>query len=76
MNEYPNVKLIGGCFGEQSTAVAMGGAVEKMPYNPEKPKVIGRELMQPTDEFFEQPFVKRFMTKSGFTKDTFPNIVL
>jgi len=24
-----------------------------MPYNPEKPKVIGRELMQPTDEFFE-----------------------
>lgn len=76
INEYPHIRIIGGCFGEQSTAEAMGGKVEKMPYNPERPKVLGRELCVPTDQFFEQPFVKRYMDKNNYTKETFPKMVL
>lgn len=53
ITEYPHIKIIGGCFGEQITAAAMGGKVEKMPYNPERPKCLGREHIQFTDEFFE-----------------------
>jgi len=76
MNEYPHIKLIGGCFGEQVTAAAMGGKVEKMPYNSEKPKCLGREHVQLTDDFFEQGFVKRYMDKSGLTRETFPKLIL
>lgn len=43
INEYPQIRIIGGCFGEQVTAQAMGGRVEKMPYNAENPKCLGRE---------------------------------
>jgi len=43
MNEHPHIKLIGGCFGMQVTASTMGGKAEKMPYNPDKPNIIGRE---------------------------------
>jgi len=53
LNEHPHIKLIGGCFGEQITATAMGGRVEKMPYNPVNPKCLGREHVQMSDEFFE-----------------------
>jgi len=53
INEHPHIKLIGGCFGEQVTAAAMGGHVEKMPYNAENPKCLGREHVKMTDEFFE-----------------------
>jgi len=76
MNQYPHIKIIGGCFGEQSTAYAMGGKVEKMPYNPEKPKVLGREHIKPTDDFFIQPWVKSYMAKHDLTEETFPKIVL
>jgi len=76
MNEFPHIKLIGGCFGEQSTAAAMGGKVEKMPHNPERPKCLGREHIQLTDEFFQQPFVIRYMEKNGLTRDTFPKLIL
>jgi len=75
-NEYPQIKMIGGCFGEQVTAQAMGGRVEKMPRNEERPKCLGREHIQLTDEFFEQPFVKKYMAKTGLTRETFPNMVL
>jgi GMP synthase-like glutamine amidotransferase len=76
MNEYPHIKIIGGCFGKQATAMAMGGNVEKMPFNAERPKIIGREEIKPTDEFFEQGFVKRFMDNNQYTRETFPKIVL
>jgi GMP synthase-like glutamine amidotransferase len=76
LNEYPNIKMVGGCFGEQATAMAMGGNVEKMPYNAERPKIIGREEIKPTDEFFEQGFVKRFMDNNQLSRDTFPRLVL
>lgn len=54
----------------------MGGKVEKMPYNAVTPKIIGREEIKPTDEFFEQPFVKRYMEKNLLTRDTFPKVIL
>jgi GMP synthase-like glutamine amidotransferase len=57
INDYPHIKIIGGCFGEQVTAQAMGGLTTKMPYNAERPKCLGREWIQPTDNFFEQRFV-------------------
>jgi GMP synthase-like glutamine amidotransferase len=76
MNEFPHIRLIGGCFGEQSIACAMGGVVEKMPYNPENPKCLGREHIQLTDEFFQQPFVIRFMEKNDLTRETFPRMIL
>jgi len=50
---YPHIKILGGCFGEQVTANALGGIVEKMPYNSEREKCLGREWIKPTDEFFE-----------------------
>jgi GMP synthase-like glutamine amidotransferase len=50
---YPHVKIIGGCFGEQITAYSLGGMVEKMPYNAKVEKCLGREWIKPTDEFFE-----------------------
>ena len=76
INECPHIRIIGGCFGEQTTAVAMGGKVEKMPYNAERPKCLGREHIQLTDEFFEQAFVKRYMDKVGLTRETFPKLIL
>lgn len=53
LNEYPHIRIIGGCFGEQVTAAAMGGKVEKMPYNEARPKCLGREHVQLTDDFYE-----------------------
>jgi len=53
MNECAHIRIIGGCFGEQITASAMGGKVEKMPYNAERPKCLGREQVQLSDEFYE-----------------------
>jgi len=34
-------------------AHTLGGRTEKMPMNPKRPKVLGRELIIPTPEFFE-----------------------
>jgi len=76
LNEYPDIKLIGGCFGEQTIAATMGGKAEKMPYNAERPNIIGRELIQPTDEFYSQSWVQSFMTKNNYTMENFPKIVL
>jgi len=67
LNEYPDIKLIGGCFGEQTIAATMGGKAEKMPYNAERPNIIGRELIQPTDDFYSQSWVKSFMAKNNYT---------
>jgi len=54
----------------------MGGRTEKMPYNSERPKCLGREWIQPTDEFYEQPWVKRYMENNSYERETFPKIVL
>jgi len=34
MNNYPHIKWLGGCFGEQAIAHTMGGLVEKRPLDP------------------------------------------
>jgi len=75
-NNYPKVKIVGGCFGEQLLAHTLGGRTEKMPMNPKRPKVLGRELINPTNEFFEQRWVKKYMNDKNLDRKNFPNIVL
>jgi len=76
MNEYPHIKWIGGCFGEQAIAHSMDGLVEKRPRDPKQLYVLGREFITPTDEFFEQGYIKIYMDKNDLTKETFPKLVL
>lgn len=75
-NDYPHIKIFGGCFGEQITAQTMGGNVERMPPNPERPKIIGREQVKFTDEFYELDWVKRYMEKNDLTRDTLTDVTL
>lgn len=76
IRDYPNIKLIGGCFGEQIIAQALGGKVEKMPHNPHRESCLGRELINMTDDFFQQAFAQRYMGNNGLTQETFPKMVL
>jgi len=73
---YPQVKFVGGCFGEQIIAETLGGKVEKMPFDPVREKCLGREWVKPTEEFFEQDFVKKYMAEHNLAKDTLPRIIL
>ena len=47
-----------------------------MPINPLRPKILGRELIISTNEFFEQRWVKKYMNDNELDKNTFPKIVL
>lgn len=47
-----------------------------MPFNPAIEKCLGREWIKPTDGFFEQDFVKKYMADNKYTKETLPRIVL
>lgn len=75
-NDYPLIKMIGGCFGAQLIAQALGGKIEKMVLAKERPKIIGRELIKLTDAFFEQEYVKKYMLNKELTKESFPPLVL
>lgn len=68
--------MVGGCFGEQLLAHTLGGKTEKMHMNPKRPKVLGREFINPTNEFFDQRWVKKYMNDKNLTRKNFPNIVL
>lgn len=57
-------------------AHTLGGKTEKMPINPLRPKVLGRELIVPTNEFYEQRWVKKYMNDKNLDRKSFPNIVL
>jgi len=43
LNEFPHLKIVGGCFGHQLIAEVYGGKVELMPPNEIRPKILGRE---------------------------------
>lgn len=47
-----------------------------MPQRTVRHKVIGRELIDMTDEFYTQPWVLNYMARHNLTKKTFPKIVL
>ena len=74
--EYPHIKIVGGCFGSQVLAHCLGGKVEKMKLTKERPKILGRELIKMTDDFYNLGWVKRFLKKNNLTKENIPPIVL
>ena len=77
MENYPDIKLFGSCFGHQIFAHALGGNVELMTSIPEdRKKIIGRELIQLTDFFYELPYVSSYMKKRGYTRETLPKLIM
>jgi GMP synthase-like glutamine amidotransferase len=77
IENYPEIKLFGSCFGHQIFAHALGGKVEQMTSIPEdRKKVIGRELIQLTDPFYELPYVSSYMKKKGYTRETLPALIM
>ena len=77
MENYPEIKLFGSCFGHQIFAHALGGAVELMNSIPEdRKKIIGRELIQLKESFYELPYVSSYMKKNGFTRETLPKLIM
>lgn len=55
---------------------ALGGVVEAMAYNEERPKILGRELIKTNEQFFEQGFVQRFMKKNKVETEKLNSFVL
>jgi len=52
LDEHPDIKLFGSCFGHQIFGHALGGKTCQMTDIPtEREKIIGRELITPTDAF-------------------------
>jgi GMP synthase-like glutamine amidotransferase len=47
-----------------------------MPHNNERPKILGREKIEMSSEFFKQPFVKRFMEKTSATQESISSFIL
>jgi GMP synthase-like glutamine amidotransferase len=43
---------------------------------PERVKIIGRELIKVTADFFNLPYVQKFMKENSYTEETFPKIVM
>ena len=76
-NEYPHIKMFGSCFGHQIIAHSLGGRCSKMLDLPkERAKIVGREHIKLTDEFFKLKYVQRALDGLGLTKETMPDIVL
>jgi hypothetical protein len=44
--------------------------------SPDRVKIIGREHIKLTEDFFGLPYVIKYMEKKGLTKEAFPKIVL
>ena len=77
MENYPDIKLFGSCFGHQIFAHALGGEVEQMTSIPEdRKKIIGRELIQLTESFYELPYVSSYMKKKDYSKETLPSLIM
>lgn len=74
--DFPNVKILGDCFGAQLFAHVLGGKTQKMVLGPDRPLILGRELIKLTDAFFDLPYVKKYMKDNNLTKDIFPALVL
>lgn len=77
MDNYKHIKLFGSCFGHQIFAHALGGQTEQMrDIDPARQKIIGREHIECTDDFFALPYIQKYMIEKGFTKQTMPEVVM
>ncbi len=54
----------------------LGGNVKKMELCQGKSKIIGRETLKLTDEFFELSYVKRYLKDNNLTKENFPTVIV
>lgn len=59
--DYPNIKMVGICFGHQLIAHSLGGKTEKMRQDVENCLYIGKEEISLEPSFFELPFVKKVL---------------
>jgi GMP synthase-like glutamine amidotransferase len=58
IDRLPHIKLFGSCFGHQIFAHALFGQVEQMKdISPDRVKIIGREHIKLTEDFFKLPYV-------------------
>lgn len=66
LDHHPNIKLFGSCFGHQIFGHALGGKTGQMTDIPSsREKIIGRELIKPTDAFFQMPCVQKYLKEHG-----------
>ena len=62
--KYPDVKMLGICFGAQAICESLGGKVDKMEPRKADPEyyLIRSQVLDPTDEFYKLPFVKKSLS--------------
>lgn len=58
--KYPDIRMLGICFGAQIISEALGGKVKQMPQRADDPSFyyLGTEKLKVDEEFFSLPFTK------------------
>eukprot|EP00347_Sterkiella_histriomuscorum_P018887 403343795 len=76
-DNFPQIKLIGGCYGHQLIAYSLGGIVSRTPAQDGLVlPILGREPITLLDNFFNQTWAKSYLTKSNLNREQVPPLVL
>ena len=60
---FPEIKMVGACFGHQLIALSLGGKVEKMENGGGSCLYTGKEHIRLSDSFLSLPYVKEVVNE-------------